>query len=141
MNKLVKIFKKKIHPLIGYAFIFGAGAIGLNATAADSPVIAVAEAPQNTVAVNANETAYVDFSAVKIAAAQINLELAEINKNIDRLKVTGHLPPQELQDALGRAKQLVEIIAKSESAAALGGIDAVAALQQVSRDIAKFSEF
>ncbi len=145
------IFKKKLHPFVGYAFLIGAGAIGITSasplmTPKDRATIAPLVAPANETTPPTIPTAVKndlpnDFESLKEAAAQFASQLKIIKAQVAQLNALGRTPPSALTDAIGQGEQLTGVIAAAQKMSDIGETDPALKLQTIGSNIAANSRF
>jgi hypothetical protein len=138
------LLKKRIHPVLGYAFLFGAGIISLNQTMATvepsvQHLVPATTAPQTAIFPSAPEPA--DLPTLKIAAQEFSAQLATVKNQAGQLEKLGRTPPQELYDAIGQGEQLVAIINQASSLDDLKGMNAGHQMLTIARAISDNSKF
>jgi hypothetical protein len=136
------LFKKRIHPVIGYAFIFGAGIISLNQTMAtlDRAVPEPVQA-ENAPLVAAPVSKPADLPTLKAAAEEFGAQLAIIKDQVRQLEEKGRMPPAELYDAIGEGEQMVGIIKQASSMDDLKNIDPSRQMNAIGRKISENARF
>ena len=137
------ILKKKLHPLLSYAVLFGIGAIAVSTTGS---VVGVRTAEPPTVPVAAAIPAKqplpaADLTHLQAAALDFSAQLSVIKSQIAELEKYGRTPSAALLDAIGQGDQLTAVIAQANTLADIGEPDAAAKLQAIGSKIAANSKF
>jgi hypothetical protein len=149
MMKLSSLLKKKLHPFLGYAFLFGLSAVALSSTARlvgpeldnfTPPSAAVAPQPP-TITPPKPETWPQDLESLKASARQFAAQLAVIKSQVAELEKYGRQPPQALMDAIGEGEQLTAVISRANTLEQIGNFDAAAKLQAIGSEISANSRF
>jgi hypothetical protein len=136
------LLKKRIHPVLGYAFLFGAGVLSLNQTM----IVAQPAEPQSPAPVLAQAALSpvytpADLPTLKAAAKDFAAELVAIKASANALEKQGRMPPPELYDAIGEGEQLIGIINQAATLKDLDGLDAGKKLQAIGKKISDNSRF
>ena len=150
-KNLQTIFKKKLHPFVGYAFLIGAGAIGITSASplvvpketAAIPITTVGHeisVPATTPNVTPNDSP-ADLASLKTSAAQFADQLKIIKTQIDQLNTLGRTPPAALTDAVGQGEQLAHVIAAAQKMSDIGETDPAGKLQAIGAAIAENAKF
>ncbi len=137
-----KLLKKRIHPLLGYAFVMSAGILGINRTAVlidDEPL--TPPLPVVETAVARQKSVPPDFPTLKEAARLFSAQLAETKTQALSAQSEGRRPPPELFDAIGQGEQLCAMIEASQSGENLNGTDAVGQMLAIAKRISDNSKF
>jgi hypothetical protein len=143
-KKTGAILKKRLHPILSYAVLFGVGAVAVSSTGsivgADTestvPVAIVAPTPA---AAKAPATA--DVAALKTSATEFASQLSIIKSQVAELQKYGRTPSPALTDAIGQGEQLVVIIEQAQTLTDIGDFDAAVKLQSIGAAIAANSKF
>jgi len=136
------LLKRKLHPLLSYAVLFGVGAIAVSSTGANvgansettAPVPAVSRAP-------AKPVASADLNELKAAAVEFASQLSVIKSQVAELEKYGRTPSPALMNAISEGDQLVAAIAQAKTLNDIGDFDAAAKLQSIGAAIAANSKF
>jgi len=148
-KKTLSALKKKIHPFISYAFLFGVGAVAISGTAAyvGPELDNYQPAPTaNVLTTGANQNLPKndwpdDIATLKENSRQFSEQLSIIKNQIDELKKYGRIPPAELMNAIGEGEQLTAIIAKALSYEEIGDFNPAIKLQSIGRRVREYSKF
>lgn len=136
------LLKKRIHPVLGYAFLFGAGILSINQTMVVAKPAELQPTTPVPVQVSLSPVyAPADLPTLKAAAKEFAVELVAIKTSAALLEKQGRLPPPELYDAIGQGEQLADIINKASTLAEVGSADAGKQMQIIGRKISDNSRF
>jgi hypothetical protein len=143
-KKKIHWLKKKLHPMLSYAFLLGLGAVAISSTAQTVGTETVAASAPNLPAVRAEASSPApqrDLSSLKASAAEFADQLSIIKGQIAELQSYGRVPPAALMDAIGEGEQLADVIAKAQSLTDIGESDPATKLQQIGRRISQNAKF
>jgi hypothetical protein len=147
-KKLRTLLKKKLHPLISYAFLVGVGAIAVSGTASIAgtgltdlvePGLALQTRP--SAVLPAHEEWPQDMASLKASAAEFSIQLAAIKSLVAELERLGRAPTDELLEAIGQGEQLVTVIAQANTLAEIGNFNAAMRLVEIGRVISENAKF
>jgi hypothetical protein len=137
-----KLLRKRIHPLLGYAFLASAGILSLNTTASFLPDSA-SDAPPIVYAAFTHPRKSVppDFPTLKAAAVRFSEGLKAVKEQADAAAKEGRMPPPELYDAIGQGEQLAMMIAQAPDEASLNDADTAGKMVAIAERIKENSAF
>lgn len=136
--------KKKLHPMMSYAFLIGLGAVAISSTAqtlGTETEVGLTPTDQYVAASAKPPAPPQDLASLKASAAEFSEQLSIIKGQIKELESYGRVPPAALMDAIGEGEQLADVIAKAPDLAAIGEGDPAAKLQQIGRRISQNAKF
>jgi hypothetical protein len=138
------LLKKRLHPLLSYAVLFGVGAIAVSSTGSfagantENTTLIPAPAPVRAAAVPA---APVDLDKLKTAATEFAAQLSIIRSQIAELEKYGRTPSPALMNALDQGDRLVANINEARTPSELNDPDPAAKMQLIGAAIAAASKF
>lgn len=137
-----KTLKKRIHPVLGYAFLASAGILSFNGTAAllERPGDAIAPEPP-AAAIRIHKAVPPDFPTLQAAAGRFAAEIATVKSQALAAEKEGRHPPAELYDAIGQGEQLMTMITQAPDQESLGDIDAIGQMNDIAERIKENSRF
>ncbi len=136
------LLKKRIHSVLGYAFLFGAGVLSLNqAMLVAKPAELPNAAPMAAQVATAPVSIPADLPTLKAAAKEFSAELVAIKTSAAALEKQGRMPPPELYDAIGQGEQLVNMINQASTLADISNADVGKQMQAIGKKIRDNSRF
>lgn len=148
MKLIHPVFKKKLPPLFGYAFLLSAGTIAITSSSAlmgpeQTPINITAPAPIEAAVKTAGEPRESwpqDLASLKKSTIEFDTQLSTIKSMVATLEKAGRIPPQKLYDSIGKADQLIALINQAQTIEDIG-FNAADRLESIAAEIAANSKF
>ena len=138
------LLKKRLHPLLSYAVLFGVGAVAVSSTGSfagantEKAILIPAVAPAHVAAAPAVPA---DLDKLKAAATEFATQLSIIRSQVAELEKYGRTPPPALMNALDQGDRLVANINAARTLSDVKDPDPAAKLQSIGAAIAAGSKF